>query len=365
MPLRLRFRRACIGAALVLVVVFAPGASADAHVRKAFWGPTQIDGASQFPIYHDLGVNIFQKAIAWSDVAPSRPAHPRDPSDPVYHWGTDVDYAVKQAHKYHMRVLLMLIYTPPWANGGRSGEYAPKHASDFADFAYAASRRYPSVHLWMIWGEPSRRHNFKPLHEPKSSTTLHLTPREAEAPHRYARILDASYGALKKRSTRNQVIGGNTYTAGDIRPLQWAANLRLPNGRRPRLDIYGHNPFCGRRPDLRNPASPDGFQDFSDLGRFGKAVNRYWGRRVPLFLSEFALTTEPNDSEFSYYVSRKQQASWIRSSFKVARAVGAYGFGWIHLYDDAPRPDGGPISHSGLLDYQGHEKPGYKAFKGE
>ena len=52
--------------------------------------------------------------------------------------------------------------TPKWANGGRSWNWAPDDPSDFGDFATAISRYYPSVNLWMIWGEPNRGPNFMP-----------------------------------------------------------------------------------------------------------------------------------------------------------------------------------------------------------
>ena len=44
---------------------------------------------------------------------------------------------------------------------------------------------------------------------------------QAEAPRLYARILDAAYGALKGVSRRNLVIGGDTFTTGDIKTGQW------------------------------------------------------------------------------------------------------------------------------------------------
>ena len=74
-------------------------------------------------------------------------------------------------------------------------------------------------------------------------------------PHRYARILDASYGALKRVSRKNLVIGGNTFTTGDISVLNWIKNLKLPNGKPPRMDMYGHNPFNNRPPVLHGPAA--------------------------------------------------------------------------------------------------------------
>ena len=52
--------------------------------KKSIWGPATVNGRSQFPIYRDLGVGIWQNRINWSDVAPTRPAHPRDPLDPAY-----------------------------------------------------------------------------------------------------------------------------------------------------------------------------------------------------------------------------------------------------------------------------------------
>ena len=78
------------------------------------------------------------------------------------------------------------------------------------------------------------------------------------APHNYAQILDASYGALKSVSPANLVIGGNTFlSAGTnvIYPYQWIKYLTLPDGSRPRLDMYGHNPYGYRKPSLKGPPS--------------------------------------------------------------------------------------------------------------
>jgi hypothetical protein len=214
----------------------------------------------------------------------------------------------------------------------------------------------------MLWGEPTRAPNFQPLPERKPDQPR-LTSKQAKAPARYARLLDAGYGALKGIRRSNKVIGGNSFAAGDVRPVEWVQRLRLKNGRRPRLDYYGHNPFSRRKPDLKNPPSQNGLQDFSDLRRFGGVVNRHFGRRVPLFLSEFTVPSAGNDLEFSFWVTPKTQANWITAGFKVARAVGAHTFGWVHLRDDPPHPSGAPVRHSGLIEHDGTRKPGYFAFK--
>ena len=65
-------------------------------------------------------------------------------------------------------------------------------------------------------------------------------------------------------------------------------NLRLDNGRVARMDLYGHNPFSFRDPNLRNRESSS--VDLSDLDWFSKLVQRQLGRprgkHIRLFLSE-------------------------------------------------------------------------------
>ena len=263
-----------------------------------------------------------------------------------------------------MRVLLMLITAPPWANGGRAPEYAPANPKDFADFARAAARRYPAVKHWMVWGEPSRSKNFKPLVEQPLGTEI--TAAQKRAPRRYARLLDAAYGQLKAQRRSNVVIGGNTYVTGEVRPADWLRAMKLPSGRPPRMSWYGHNPFGYRRPDLRQPQSDRGLVDFSDLGRFDKEIQRVIGKplkkRIKLFLSEYTVATGP-DIEFNFYVSEATQARWITAAFRVARQLAnVAGLGWVHLYDD-PYSGDDRIINGGLMESDGAKKPGYYAFK--
>jgi hypothetical protein len=363
MDVRRQIPRMLIAVTLLLGIAAAP-AQARYSSKKAIWGPAYVNGVSQFPRYRDLGVGIFEAQVRWENIAPTRPAHPRDPTDPAYHWSPEVDRAVAEAGRYRMRVALMLIGAPPWANGGRAWNFAPRER-EYADFAYAASRRYRGVHLWMIWGEPSRSYNFKPFTPARPGPRL--TAAQASAPRRYARILDAAYATLKKASRRNRVIGGMTYTTGDISAWQWIDHMRLPNGRPPRLDLYGHNPFTWRTPDPRAAPSCCFLSDFNDLRRFARSVDRNFRRRghppIPLFLSEFFLPTAP-DSELNVWVDPPVQAAWISAILRTVRSSSRIAaLGWIHLYDDPPSSDGTPVSHGGLLNADGTPKPGYAAFK--
>jgi hypothetical protein len=345
--------------ASVALLVTPISTDAQAAPLKAMWGPAIHDGTSLFPTYRELGVKIYEDRLYWSSIAPHRPRNPRNPHDPAYVWPAEVTQAVAEAQRYHMQVALQIIGAPTWANGGRPWNWVPKSPQDYANFAIAAARRYPSVHLWMIWGEPSRSHNFEPLDPAKPFAKLNA--QQQLAPHIYARILDAAYAALKSVSRSNVVIGGMTYTTGDISTQQWIENLRLPDGRPPRLDMYGHDPFSFRAPNLSNPPSIDQQIDFSDLGRLSKLVDRYLGRPgnpdPKLFISEWTVPTKI-DLEFNFYVEPLLQAQWITDAFRVVGELPSiYALGWIHLYDEPP------TSYGGLLETDGVKKPGYAAFK--
>jgi hypothetical protein len=337
-------------AALVLAV--APAGSQ--AFSKAIWGPVFHNGANQFPIYRQLGVSIYEADLYWSVVAPTRPHKATDPLDPAYRWPATLDQALAQARLFHMRVMLQIIGTPGWANGGRAFNWVPLHPSDYGAFATAAARRYPGVQLWMVWGEPNRHGNFMP--ETKARPGTRLNRNQQVAPHNYARLLDAAYGALKHVSASNQVIGGSTFTTGDIDTLQWIENLKLPNGRPPRIDMYAHNPFGAEDPSFSMPPSGSGVVQFSDLPILAGWVDRYLRRGIPLFLSEYGIPTAP-DEEFPFWVDKPVAAKWIRDAMRLSRGwPRIYALGWIHVYDDPP------LSFAGLLNARGVRKPLFSAF---
>jgi hypothetical protein len=332
---------------------------ASAAAAKAIWGPSARDGRSLFPIYRELGVTIYQDDLFWNQIAPRKPKHQRDPRDPAYVWPTEVSRAITEAKRYGMQVALQIIFAPGWANGNKPPRWATFNPRAYSNFAIAAARRYPSVRLWMIWGEPSRSHDFRPLTPAKPYFPLNA--RQKIAPHLYSRFLDAAYGALKSVNPANLVIGGMTDTAASISPRQWIENMRLPNGKPPRLDMYGHNPFSIRAPDLENPPSPNQQIDFSDLGRLSELVDANLGRpenpHPKLFLSEWTIPTAP-DLEFNFHVEQRVQAAWITDAFRIgAQDPSIFAIGWIHLYDELPQAAGG------LIEGTGRKKLGFFAWK--
>jgi hypothetical protein len=321
------------------------------RVRKAIWGPVAMpDGRSAFPIYHRLGVQVLQIDLNWADTARTRPAQPTNPHDPAYRWPAELASAVTQARRAHIKLCFLVQDTPAWANGGRARDWAPNRAGDYGDFLTAAARHYPGVHLWMIWGEPNRPGNFEPM--PVNSPV---------GPRRYALVLNAGYHALKGVSRANTVIGGDTWSFGLVEPADFVRWMRLPNGKPPPLDEYGHNPFSRRFPDLSEKPYFAGGRDINDIDTLESQLRSTYHRQVNLWLSEFTISSDHANRAFTFSVSRAAQARWLSAAFTLAGSVPyVSGLGWFNLLDQAP-PSRSSLTN-GLLAYNAKPKPAYWAY---
>jgi hypothetical protein len=331
---------------------------------KAMWGPIQLEPGqaqcggpercSAFPYYKELGVDVFQFQIEWNEVAHGEPQNTRDPNDPAYWWSSDFDLAVADAARHGIQLAAMIKGSPPWANGGHPPSSAP-YPQAFADFATAAARRYPSIDIWMIWGEPTRAYNFN--------------PQGREGARRYARILDAAYGALKKVERDNVVVGGMTLSGGATMPPTWIKNMRLRGKRRPRMDWYGHNPFQMRKPRLADdPVKARGGKKrgLNDLDTLWAELQRAYrgarGVKPPrkLWLSEYTVQSDAPSWAFPFHVSRVEQARRLTESFALAGSLPyVQGMGWFSLTD---YPSGNNTPTWGLMTYPGERKPAYQAY---
>ena len=342
------------------------GAPSSSHAaEKSIWGPvgTLPGGGAAFDLYRRLGVDTVQVHLRFEQTAPVEPADPRSPNDPAYSWPVEVDRAVQEASRTGIQIALQVSKSPKWSNGGRGANWSPRPRA-FADFLTAAAARYPTVLRGMVWVEPNVFGTYQPNREGSRV-----------GPQTYAKLLDASFVALKEASARNIVIGGMTFTGGgfSLKPTQWLKWMRLPGGRPPRLDWYGHNPFSTRFPDLRDRRVPGGFRDISDMDLFSREVARVYtrpcgpggrrrcGRRPKLWLSEYVIQSDHGSNTFSTFVSREGQAEWLTGAFKVANALPSVaGLGWLSLLDE---PESDLSGNFGLITADGVRKPSFYAFR--
>ena len=142
--------------------------------------------------------------------------------------------------------------------------------------------------------------------------------------------------------------------------------MRLPNGKPPRMDLYGHNPFTGRPPKTRGPYHSQ-VVDFTDLPKFEHyldgQVRAPGGRKLRLFLSEFFWPTDHANGEFPFHLDLKTQASWLSQALRITmHSKRIYTLAWYSLYDDPPAPDGMEVNR-GLLRRSGKKKPSYNVFR--
>ena|SRR6188472_637681 len=361
----MRLKRQLAGAVLIgTVAALAIVAPVQAHMLKAIWGPAELPvesvacptptaPCSAFPTYKALGVDVYQFQIHWDEVAPKRPAEPRNPNDPAYDW-SDIDPIVQAAVASGIRPAALIQHSPTWASGHRVPFWAPKKPEWYADFAFAASKRYPSIRMWMIWGEPSRGESFQPMRRG-----------QPEGPRRYAELLDSSYVALKQASKGNVVIGGMTLNGGTIPPPQFLDWMKLKNGRPPRMDLWGHNPFDARFPRLHDKPLGNfrGFNDIDTLYHEIQTVYRKGGRKVPrLWLSEWTIVSDKPIPLFSgFFVSRKEQALRLNAAYQIADQTNyVAGLGWFTLLDEPWSPQSAAW---GLMQYNGVPKPSFYAYQ--
>lgn len=350
----------------VLLCVEASGASA---VEKGIWGGLTLNDHTTpaMTVYQKLGVQELQVQLRWSDIAAgnTRPTgNLRDPLNPAYNWnnasGKMVTQAIAEAAPLGIHVAVMIKGTPRWANGGQNLDWAPNDPNDAADFAYAASKEFPTVRNWMIWGEANGGAGFLPMPQPPDDPTGTI------GPQRYGELLDAMYGALKEADPDNNVIGGMTYTFGAVPPAIFLRELRLPNGKMPRLDMWGHNPFSHRSLTLTQCVNAYPYQDsrdFADMGRFESELQAEYGRQIPLWLSEFTVSSDRPNRAFKYYLSRDLQAQRLSQAYWIAsKQPWIAMLGWFNLQDEDTSlvPNG---LTTGLLDEAGNPKPAFNAYK--
>ena len=205
---------------------------------------------------------------------------------------------------------------------------------------------------------------------PAGPNFLPLPPNRATGPRIYSRILDAAYGALKRVSRRNLVIGGNTFTGGDVRPRRYIRSMRLPGGRPPRMDLYGHNPFTARRPALRRPNVGYGYADFQISTRSQAGSTAIWVAAAGVASSSSSPSSPclPTTSTIhSISMCPAVLRPWLGAALRITRRwPRIYTFGWNQLYDEPPNGPGGRPGNEtnwGLLDWHGRPKPEYQVYK--
>jgi hypothetical protein len=283
---------------------------------------------SELASAHGVGIGAARAYVGWSDVAPHRPAHPRNPSDPAYDWAqTDADMARYGAAG--LAVWIAFWHTPAWASGSSDPAVWPTDPEDLEDFAYAVATRYPQVSVFMDWNEPNLKAYAKP------NTIAAYEP--------MARAVNAG---VKAAHPGAEVIAGNLgmYRDNGRDPVAWATALRADGVPMDALGIHPYpevaKPLADRSPRLRI--------DLFDV----PALARIAG--VPVAVTEFGWS--------SLLAGAQDQAAWTAQAIDVARCTPGLSQFVFWGYHDHPVPAGetpDPWTTYGWLDAAGDPKPVY------
>ena len=252
-----------------------------------------------------------------------------------------------------MEVLLTIVGTPAWANGGQGPQRPPSSATTLRQFAYAAARRYSGTFLDTASGRILPRVGHVARLERAEQPRLPAAAVRARGRQvadggaaAYAQICNAVYGGVHAAGGPERVACGATAPRGhndatgprpSISPLtflQAAKRMGLRN-----FDAWAHHPYYGspwETPATRNVGSRA--IGLGDIDTLISQVTSLYGRK-PLWITEYGYQTKPPDDIFG--VSWTKQAQYLRQAYEIARANPRIDlFTWF-LLKDSPDPTAG------------------------
>ena len=284
------------------------------------------------------GLRTVRIDLGWSSLEPRRRR--------ISAWHARLaDRCVNLARANGMEVLVTLLWTPGWANGGRGATVPPRRVSEFAWFARWAARHFRGrVSAWEIWNEPNDDSFWR------------------GSVRRYVRLLRAAYPAIKRgdRSAR-VVFGGVVHNDDRFLARAYAA------GARGAFDVMATHPYQGL-----GDAAPETEDDGNDwwLLTHVPAVRDVMVRNgdgaKPIWFTEFGWSVHENRAGLPPWqrgVGPAEQAAYL------TRALGLIGSRYSYVgrafwYKDAARPDEDEVQAGyGLLRADLTPRPAYTALK--
>src|SRR5262249_10341020 len=137
----------------------------------------------------------------------------------------------------------------------------------------------------------------------------------------------------------------------------------LPNGRRPRLDEWGHNPFTERPIDLQLKPMSRFTYDFDDLDTLTAELDAFYpNKHIGLFLTESGTPTEHSNVDWFFHTTRADQARRLRQMCDAARGFKRIAAISNYLLRDQPGTRGWT---TGLITASGVKKPAWRVYRSE
>jgi hypothetical protein len=324
-----------LGAAGALALAAAQPAQGSRALLKGVFDEAETIGRPEktFPLLRTLRTEAVRVNLYWHEVAKRKPVTPTNPADKAYDW-VGYDRMVQHAARHRIKVVLAIVGTPRWANGGKHRSYAPKRTRDLRNFAYAAATRYsgtyteseepdakplPAVRHWLAWNEPNNPVFLRPQYKRVKGGW------RIESANQYARICNSILAGVRATVLNGEKIAcGVTAPRGNnsprsarasVSPLAFIRAMKRHGARG--FDAYAHHPYYGARsetPTTRPKA--DTAVVLGNINDLVAEINRLYGKKR-LWITEYGYQTSPQDKFFG--VSYQKQAAYLRQAFRIAR----------------------------------------------
>ena len=375
---------AALAAAVVALAALASTASASPSLRVGIFDDGMVlygEPDLVFPQLANTRTQLVRVNLWWSGpgirVATRRPRRPADPNDPAYNWDT-YDRTVRFSVVNGIEPVFSILGTPPWANAARGWNVAPTNARDLRLFATAAQRRYsgtfvnadgitlPRVNLWMAWNEPNNPVFLKPQFRRSGKGWVIQSGRD------YAKICNAVVQGIKFVRRASKVACGATSPRGNnnpnssrpsVAPIPFARAVKAGGAKG--FDAYAHHPYNGSPAETPTTKPPPGRRGqpptavtLGNLDTLVTELNRLYGKRVRMWITEYGYQTNPPDRIAGVTPSR--QAAYLTQSVAVARKHHQIDLFLWFLLRDEDRLGGW---QSGLTTVEGKRKPSFNAFR--
>ena len=365
-----------LSAASALALSAAQPAQGSRALIKGIFDEAETIGRPQktFPMLRKLRTEAVRVNLYWNLVAAKKPRRGTDPDDKAYRW-EGYDNLVRNAARYRIKVVMAIVGTPRWANGGKGRAYAPARGTHLRNFAYAAAQRYsgfhttsddvdakplPAVRYWLAWNEPNNPVFLRPQYKRIEGGW------RIESARIYASICNAIVAGIRATAVRGEKIAcGVTAPRGNnapqssrpsVSPLAFIRAMRRMGAKG--FDAYAHHPYYGARsetPSTRPKA--DTAVTLGNINDLISEITRLYGRK-PLWITEYGYQTSPQDKYFG--VTYKNQAAYLRQAFAIARKHPRIDMMlWFLIRDQQA------VRHwqSGFLTHGRKLKPSFSAFR--
>lgn len=332
-----------------------------------------------FATFERLDVRLIRATLRWGQgplaVSKRRPAKGADPGDPAYNF-SPFDEMMKRAAAAGIKVVVTIVGTPAWANGGKPRYIAPKKMADLRKFARAVALRYsgkyvprgaadplPAVRYFLAWNEPNNPVFLRPQFKKVGKNKYRIW-----SPAIYAKICNAIFKGVHSTKIKGEKVAcgvtaprGNNRGRGvrpSVSPLAFMRGLKKHGAH---FDAYAHHPYYGNpteTPTKKPPARTA--VTLGNIGALLKQLKRLYGGKKHLWITEYGYQTKPPDPNFG--VSWKKQAKYLAQAYQIARRNPRIDMLlWFLLRDEKRRKhhDGW---QSGLMTVGGKKKPSFKTF---